>query len=553
MDILNHPINEANRGILRLQDEVRNIRSQLPNPPARADPIVLVPGFSGWGRPFLGAVNYFGGFDSLPLALSGLGYRVIVVRIGPFSSNRERACEIFTQLTHGGVNPIRSFDSPDAPPTCIPINYATDHPLLNPNALTHAETCKAVLYDPTTPLSDPLPNPWQWNATNRVNMICHSQGGTTVRYLIELLSGTSDPHLNQFLGVDRRGWIKSVVTLGTPHKGTTVTDIVPDILASTGIDALIDIVTLCSFESRPNRVYDLHLDHWGFYRQDGETFRQMRSRIARDVEEWWVGSHNGLYDDSVRGTVDLDNFAGAPSSNIYYFTMSFCATNGFPDTETVTAAEINNLLALFPGNSVLNFMGIWGNILAAGARPLQWLGFLPPLREILGWVIDVANNHLRGLGYPYQVPRPGTQIPRPDMLPFIAFPSYAMGGRDITPAVNLGISNQRFRRNDGIVNTESMDGPSDQTFIENGSFSSHYTTDGAAGVRGRYWHMGENSTIDHADQIGVFTNASTVSLSLSKTPLPLVAMCTLSRLTKLQYDEVKVMYTLFAELADRLP
>ncbi|KAH7066051.1 hypothetical protein BKA63DRAFT_584920 [Paraphoma chrysanthemicola] len=522
MEILAHPINEANRGILRLQDEVRNIRSQLPNPPARADPIVLVPGFSGWGKPFLGAVNYFGGFDSLPLVLSGLGYRVIVVRIGPFSSNRERACEIFTQLTNG------SFDAPDDTPSRIPITYATDHPSLDPAALADAKTCKAVLYNPTTPLSNPLPKPWEWNATNRVNMICHSQGGTTVRYLIELLSGTSDSHLEQFLGTDRRGWIKSVVTLGTPHKGTTVTDIVPDLLASTGIDPLIDSITLCSFELRPNRVYDLHLDHWGFHRQEGETFQQMRRRIAPGVAAWWFGRHNGLYDDSVRGTVDLDAFAGAPSSDVYYFTMSFCATNDFPENETVTAAKINSFLALIRGNSVLNFMGIWGNILAAGARPLQWLGILPPLREILGWATDVANNHLRGLGYPYQVPRPGTQIPRPDMLPFIAFPSYAMGGRDITPAVNLDISSLQFRRNDGIVNTDSMDGPSDRSFTDNGSFSRHYAASGAAGVRGRYWHIGENSTIDHADQIGVFTNANT-------------------------YDEVKVMYTLFAELADRLP
>jgi hypothetical protein len=60
----------------------------------------LVPGFSGWGRPLLGTVNYFGGFEDLPLTLSRLGYVVIVACIGPISSNRDRACELFAQLTN---------------------------------------------------------------------------------------------------------------------------------------------------------------------------------------------------------------------------------------------------------------------------------------------------------------------------------------------------------------------------------------------------------------------------------------------------------------------
>ncbi|KAH6982393.1 hypothetical protein EDB80DRAFT_691966 [Ilyonectria destructans] len=177
-----------------------------------------VPGFSGWGRPLLGTVNYFGGFEDFPLILSRLGYIVIVVRIGPISTNRERPCEIFAQLTNPG-----GFTRPGAPGAFIAVNFGNGHPAPNPALVAAAQTLQAVVYD--TP-ANALPATWRWNAANRVNFICHSQGGTTIRYLIEILSGASDPNLSQFLGVNRQSWVKSVVTLGTPHKGTTVTDVV---------------------------------------------------------------------------------------------------------------------------------------------------------------------------------------------------------------------------------------------------------------------------------------------------------------------------------------
>ena len=45
--------------------------------------------------------------------------------------------------------------------------------------------------------------------------------------LIELLSGRhGDLHPVYFFGMDNQDWVKSVVTLGTPHKGSTITDVV---------------------------------------------------------------------------------------------------------------------------------------------------------------------------------------------------------------------------------------------------------------------------------------------------------------------------------------
>ncbi len=60
---------------------------------------------------------------------------------------------------------------------------------------------------------------------NKVDFICHSQGGTTARYLIQLLSGAPNG-LPKLLAQYRQDWVRSITILGTPSQGTTVIDVV---------------------------------------------------------------------------------------------------------------------------------------------------------------------------------------------------------------------------------------------------------------------------------------------------------------------------------------
>ena len=60
-----------------------------------------VPGFSGWGAPLLGSLNYWGGVQDIPNLLMKQGHTVIVSSIAPLSSNWERACELYKELTCG--------------------------------------------------------------------------------------------------------------------------------------------------------------------------------------------------------------------------------------------------------------------------------------------------------------------------------------------------------------------------------------------------------------------------------------------------------------------
>jgi len=60
-----------------------------------------------------------------------------------------------------------------------------------------------------------------------VHTICHSQGGNTIRMLSAMLKGnlhTLHPTYFPESELSRQDMIKSIVTIGTPHKGTTVTD-----------------------------------------------------------------------------------------------------------------------------------------------------------------------------------------------------------------------------------------------------------------------------------------------------------------------------------------
>jgi triacylglycerol esterase/lipase EstA (alpha/beta hydrolase family) len=68
---------------------------------------------------------------------------------------------------------------------------------------------------------------WKWDSQHPVHMICHSQGGNTVRLLIELLLGGHGARHPTYFNVEgRQKFVKSMVTLGTPFRGTTITDVI---------------------------------------------------------------------------------------------------------------------------------------------------------------------------------------------------------------------------------------------------------------------------------------------------------------------------------------
>ncbi|KLU90767.1 hypothetical protein MAPG_10618 [Magnaporthiopsis poae ATCC 64411] len=497
----NHSSQPGKPGLQKLRDLVAELGRRHGNGTRRGkgnEPIVLVPGFSSFGEPLFGSFNYWGGFEDLALELQQhTRVPVILPRIGPFSSNWERACELYCQLRNIQSNPplipfspVAGFDIRGSPPTNIAVDYGTYIPTLTPN--THFTKQAVVL--------GKLPPTWQWGEACPVHMICHSQGGNTVRLLLELLSGRhgllNSAYFSRGLG-DRQDWVRSVVTLGTPYLGTTITGVIfDDILRDVQVDELISrlVVSACL---NPTRFVDLQLGHWGFTRNPGESFLGMHNRLRNGIHNWWRSDYNAVKDNGVPGIARLNNqFSPGASIRTYYFTMSFDATTPLPrqyltgiDLESV---PVHPLLRLaYPGPYGVTAR-IVSSLFSLGRDALSFIPGNPSDLSYARWAVGVINNHVRTLGYQLRIPSPGERIPRPDMLPALSIFSAGMSGVDTFGP-----------QNDGVVDTASMRGPENAIIRD----SDQFDRDSIGNNRGVYWDLGVTEGIDHADQVGVFTDA----------------------------------------------
>ncbi|KPM46336.1 hypothetical protein AK830_g217 [Neonectria ditissima] len=506
-------------GLVNLQNLAKEVKETLP--PDVSIPIVFVPGFSGWGTPLFGAINYFGGVIDIPRLLVDKGYTVIVAPVAPVSTNWERACELYRQLTIGSTVNEQTGSLEEVYDVDVDYGkYFDDDSAHAPEETTTVGRRRAILYTDSPGFDD-----WRWQG-HKVHFVCHSQGGNTVRYLISLLAqGAGGLHPAYFDEADtgRDDWTISVTTLGTPHQGTSIVDVLKS-LASDEMEQAIGtaarLFATASFYPPGKRAYDLQLDHWGICRGRRETFQDMLDRfesVNGPVWRWLDSRNNGLYDNSIEGVDSLNSRATKVSPKVFYFSLSFNATDPFPDSwPTWGRAALDS----FPINieafvrSVTANIPIIGRLTDVGINALTSLGWVSLMavtrfHSFVEWVTDaVITPLLRDLGYNLVLPRPGKYVPRKDVIPIMLPTVYAMGSQELTIDQKniLGPGRGDWNLNDGIVNTESMCGPKD--CVNNiSSFSDLNFSD--ADSKGVYWHLGVNTRMDHADEIGVFVAADT--------------------------------------------
>ena len=72
--------------------------------PIAKDPVILVHGFGGWGRDDIQGFYYWGGSRDFEEGLRKAGYLVFTASVGPFSSNWDRACELYAFIYGGTVD-----------------------------------------------------------------------------------------------------------------------------------------------------------------------------------------------------------------------------------------------------------------------------------------------------------------------------------------------------------------------------------------------------------------------------------------------------------------
>jgi triacylglycerol lipase len=238
----------------------------LPARAANNDPVVLVHGFLGFGPDALPGSGflYWGGYHDIAAHMQGYKGRhaVYTASVGAISSNWDRAAELYAQIRGGCV---------DYGATHVARNGYPGQPQ------KPAGKCWAA--DPgNNPQDYPLAFYPQWDAQHPIHLVGHSQGGTTIRALVQLLehgSPEGDEGGGELYRGGKVGWVKSVVTLSAPHNGTTLRDAVLDVLPN--------------LTSPLRDILDNRLAHWELAPDGAREFNRW-ARTSPSVYYFSVGT-----------------------------------------------------------------------------------------------------------------------------------------------------------------------------------------------------------------------------------------------------------------------
>lgn len=282
-------------------------------------PYVFVHGLMGWGRdeginsslPYWGATSC-----NLVENINAEGFECYAASVGPISSNWDRACELYAQLTGSGVD------------------YGEAH------AKLHGHDRYGRTYD------EPMFEGWgqkdENGLINKVNLIGHSFGGNTVRLLLALLdegapeeveaSGTDVSPL--FLG-GKGNWVNALITVCSPNNGSSLAYVIDDL-------HLIDLVLMVGYawagffgRSMINGYFDFHLEQFGLTFIPGEN-RSDDDPIHAIAKLMATKKDNVAYDLSPDGTKELNDRIGIDDST-YYFSYPFVTTEAVPHLGTQVA------------------------------------------------------------------------------------------------------------------------------------------------------------------------------------------------------------------------
>lgn len=286
--------------------------------PVEKVPIILVHGFMGFDSDSDFSFPYWGGTIDLEERLRSSGFRVYTADIGPFSSNWDRACELYAYIK-GGVVDYGLAHSKKYGHS----RYGEYYPGVFPQWGTYSEETGRV---------------------RKVHLIGHSMGGQTVRLLAELLargdaeeidasevSGSGRAEWEVFpvspLFSGGHSWVSSVTTIATPHDGTTLTE------RYNNLDFLHKIFARLIARSglkKEDPLIKLHLEQWAVMKKPSESFEQFIMRVISQ-NLWRETKDFSYYDLSLPGAKRL-NQQTSTLPNVYYFSWATSRTEADDET-----------------------------------------------------------------------------------------------------------------------------------------------------------------------------------------------------------------------------
>lgn len=284
-------------------------------------PYILVHGLGGWGEDSgINSVAKYWGGDSGDIAahLEENGKIVYEPSLGPVSSNWDRVCELYAQLTGTRVD------------------YGE----------AHSKKYNHERYGET--FETPLVENWGQNVNGqkqKINLVGHSFGGAAVRTLAYLMANgdkteceTSGKDVSPLFKGAKGDWVFSVTTLCAPHNGSSLTEAINSVTNDIGslgslvglgevgkIDSTQMMASLCfglAGLSEPVKgTYDFKLEHFGIGKSENGI-----SGITETIDKLMsLGNDHAGYDLSPDGAAEINKTVKAVKG-VYYFSYAYCTT-----------------------------------------------------------------------------------------------------------------------------------------------------------------------------------------------------------------------------------
>lgn len=266
-------------------------------------PLVFVHGMMGWGayEPFDYLIDYFGlgsGSVSLDLNITGRG-PVYEASVGPMSSSWDRACELYAQLTGTRVD------------------YGADHAAKYGHSRYGRNYRGRAL----------IPN-FQWNEFNKINLVGHSFGATTIRVLLDMLKdGRPDEvaacqangtEVSPLFTGGKSSYVQSITTIAGTNNGTTFCYGFP-LLTNLSFTVFQSVLHVAGMLNLP-MIHDFQLDQFFLGSNPGLSSITTIGAILNNPQ-WLAHNDNALAECYVDRAVDLNKDLDL-DPNVYYFCYS---------------------------------------------------------------------------------------------------------------------------------------------------------------------------------------------------------------------------------------